>query len=166
MARGEGAGHFKVGVAFGENLALIKGFAPAREAELHLGFMARDVESQWDEGVAAGRDALIKGEDLSAVEQQLAGACRLMVVDVALRVWRDVHAVKPDFSVRDAGERVRQGDTACTQGFYLGSGKDETSFKALKDVVIETGAAIIGDQSIPAVGFFAGFSLCPVPSSL
>ena len=163
---GEGAGHFKVGVAFGDDLALVKGFAPAREAELHLGFMAGDVEPQGNQGVAARRDALVEGEDLAAVEQQLAGARRLMVVDVSLRVRRDVHAVQPYFSARYACERVSQGDTTGPQGFYLGSGEDKAGLQALQDVVIESGAAIIGDQPIPAGGIFAGFCLCPVPSSL
>lgn len=165
MAGGEGAGHFKVGVAFGDDLALIKGFAPAREAELNLGLMAGDVEPQRDEGVAAGRDTLVESEDLSTMEQEFSGARRLMVVDVALRVWRDVHAVQPDLAVCNTGERVRQGDTACAQGFYLRSREDQSGFKALKDVVIEAGTAIVGDQPIPA-SFLGRRFFRPVPSSL
>ena len=82
-----------------------------------------------------------EGVHLPAVQQQLARAHRLVVVDVPLRVGGDVHAVKPELAVQGVGVGAPKVDLARADGLDLGAPEDQARLVGLKNFVVEGGAA-------------------------
>src|SRR6476620_7220597 len=88
----EGPLHLQLGVALGHRLALVLALAALAHAQFDLHPAVLEVHRQRDEGVALPGDLVAQPLDLLGVEEQLAGAVRVVGADaVGVGVRRDVH---------------------------------------------------------------------------
>src|SRR5579864_7629961 len=91
-----------LGIALRDRLALVVLALAARQPDLDLRAIAREVNAQRNERVALLPHLADEARDLLVMEQQLARAQWLVVHQVALRVWRDVHVLQPGLIAVDA----------------------------------------------------------------
>lgn len=68
-----------------------------------------------------------------------------MIVDVAMFVGCDVHAVDPEFAVVDSGVAVGELDFVSPQRFDLGPGQYDTDLESVEDFVLMPGFTVLSD---------------------
>src|SRR5437667_5779200 len=95
-------------VALGNCAALVVDLLAATDPELELGSPVPDVEAQGDDGQALGLGAPDQLGDLVLVQEELSRPARLVVVAIALLVWRDVGADQPGLAPLDARIGIHQ----------------------------------------------------------
>src|SRR5438876_689272 len=76
------------------------------------------------------------------MEQQPARPKWLVVPDVALVVWRDVHIIQPDLAILHARVALAQVHLACPDRFDLGASQGDAGFERLQDLVVVERLAI------------------------
>ena len=111
-----------------------------------------EVELQRNQGETTLLDRTDHLLDFSAMEQQLPGTHGIVVVAVALFVWRDVHSFEKDLPVLHPGIRLLDGGFAISQGLDLGPGQHDTRLPGLEDVVIVRRLGVAGDRMLPLGG--------------
>lgn len=141
--------HGAVDVAFGiprggAGALVVELFALA-EAQLQLDPPALEVERERHQGVALQLDLLREPPDLVFVRQQLAGAHRIPVEDVALFVGADVHALHHQFAVLHLDPGVLEVDRAGAQAFDLGAHQGDAGLQRLDHKVFVTGLPVHRD---------------------
>src|SRR5204863_4839322 len=113
---------------------LVLSLAPA-QAELDLRDAVGEVDAHRDE-----REPLLllladQPLDLSAMQQQLPRAQRIVAALLALLVRRDVHVLEPQLAALDASVRLADRRAALPQGLDLRPGQDDAGLEALQDRV-------------------------------
>src|SRR5690349_13516738 len=98
-ASAEFAGGFPVGVPLGDRLPLVIRASAPREGELDLRPALFEIDRQWYEGQPVLAYLVEDPVDLDPVQQQLAGAPRLVIRPAAEAPLGDVQAVEHDFAV-------------------------------------------------------------------
>src|SRR5438105_15000237 len=88
------SGDFSLGVPFRDRLALVELALASGQADLDLGMVAGEVNAQRDERVTLLLDLADQARDLLAVQHELARTQRVMVLDVALSIWRCVNVLQ------------------------------------------------------------------------
>src|SRR6478735_9563854 len=142
----EGPLHLQLRVALGHRLALVLALAALAHAQLDLHPAVLEVHRQRDEGVALPGDLVAQPLDLLGVEEQLAGAVRVVGADaVGVAVRRDVHAVQPDLPVDHPGIRVGQLHVAEAQALDLAAAQHDAALERLDDRVVVPCSAVGGD---------------------
>src|SRR5262245_54450214 len=112
---------------------LVPEFLAARQGDLDLHPALLEIDAQRDERLAARTGALRDAQDLRAVQQELAGAQRIVVRVSAVTVGRDVAVEQEDLAALDAGVRVLQAGLARTQRLDLRPEQHDAGLVAIAD---------------------------------
>src|SRR5258706_11474102 len=137
-----------LGVALRNRLPLVVLPLAARQPDLDLRSIAREINAQWDERVALLSHLADEARDLLPMQQQLARAHRLVVHEVALRVRRDVHVLQPCLIAVDSHESVAQVASALADRLHLRACQHHAGFELLIDEVVVKGAAVDGPVAV------------------
>ena len=149
-AAGVGLLHVALRVTIPNVVALVVLTFPFGQRQLELGVSASEVDAQRDHRVALLADLSDETFDLSALEQQLPVALRVVIHELArMGVGRDVHPDQVDLTVTYAGVGVLEGDLAVTQALDLCSAQHHSHLHRLVDVVVETRLPIGRDELGP-----------------
>src|SRR5713101_9709646 len=133
-----------LGVALRDRLPLVVLSLAARQPDLDLRAIAREVNAQRDERVALLPHLADEARDLLAVQQQLARAHRLVVHKVALRVRRDVHVLQPRLIAVDAHVSVTKVAFALADRLHLRACQHHARLELLIDEVVVKRTAVDG----------------------
>ena len=139
-------GHLAFGVALGQGLALVVGALAPGQAQLDLDQVALEVDAQGDQGEAALVDAGRQLVDLLAVEQELAGAGRLVALVAGVGVGGDLH-VQDELVAVDHGVGVLERPFALAEGLDLAAAQDQAGLDRLEDLVVVAGTAVGRDRA-------------------
>lgn len=134
---------FPFGVALFEVLTFIELLFSFADRQGHFYFSVLPIEGQGDESIAFDRGKGEKLADFRFMQQELSWRLRLVVLDIAVRVFINVGVVEPDFILFHAGECVRDLPLARAQSFYFRAVQDDPDLKRFEDVIIAP-AFVIG----------------------
>src|SRR5260221_6987691 len=139
--------HLALRFALGDGVALVLAGLTLAHAQLDLHPAVLEVEAQGDQRVTRLLLRFLQPIDLAAVEEQLAGALGLVILQGPGRlVGRNLRVEEkqlPTFSYRI---RIRQLDAALAQRLHFRAGERDAAFQLALDVVLEAGAAVLGDD--------------------
>src|SRR6266436_7876228 len=88
-----GARYLALRVSLRDRLSLVVLLLPSAQPELDLRVVAREVHAQRDQRVSLLAHLADEARDLFAMQQQLARSKGLVVHEVGLGIWRDVHVL-------------------------------------------------------------------------
>jgi hypothetical protein len=120
-------------------------FSASSQPELALETAILQVNPQRNECKALFRGASDEFSDLTAVQQELSGAERIVIGVVSVGVRADVTIQQPDFSALDQAISVFEVHTAVPGGLDFRTGKDHAGLKSFENLVIVEGLPIDGD---------------------
>src|SRR5690606_2438343 len=130
----QGALDLALGVARGGVAALVVQLLAAGDGDVELRPAVLEVEPQGhDRQPAAAHGALQLG-DLAALQQELPGTLRLVVVVAGVLVRRDVHALDEHLAVPDGGERPGDRAAALPQRLDLAARQLEAGRVPLEEL--------------------------------
>src|SRR5262249_11863203 len=145
---------------FSQHVSLVILPLAPTETDLDLGSVAREVEAERDQRVAALLDLSDEARDLFGVKKELARAQRLVVHVSALGVAADVGVLGPFFVALKAHVPIPKVDLAGSQRLHLGPGQHQPRLVPLVDEVVVEGSPVDGD--VTAALFRHGQSPAPV----
>src|SRR5262245_52663664 len=139
---GQLALHVPARVARGDLPSPIVLLLATGQPELQLRLAAREVQPERDQRQALRLGLAQELVDLRAMEEQLAGAFRLVVVAVAGVPRRDVHADQPGLAVLDARVGIGQADLPVPDALDLGPGQHDASLEGLFDAELVSSSSV------------------------
>ena len=83
------------------------------------------------------------------MEEELAVAVGIVVLDVPLCVLGDVRADEVELAVAEVAEGALEDRLAVPERLHLGAGEHEAGLVAFEEVVVVAGAPVLGDQLGP-----------------
>src|SRR6185312_6227230 len=165
LAASDGGFGFVVGLTFAFGGAFVPVLLAFGEGDLALHTAVLEVKTDRDQ-----RDALLAGEgvelfDLFPVEQELTGACLLVVHDVAVGEVADVHVQQEGFAVLEQTVGVFEVRFAFADALDLGAAEGDAGLEFVGKEVVETGGTIergvasAGGYGVAVFGLGRRFSL-------
>ena len=136
--------HFTGGVPLGGGVPLVVILLALAQADLHLHLGVLEIDAQGHQCVAVLLDESVELADLPLVHQQPPVPVRVPVEDVAMLVWRDVHAVDEQLAVLYSAVGVLQVHRARTDGFDLRAAQLDACLVLILHEVIVVGFAVLG----------------------
>src|SRR5207342_3331404 len=134
------------GVAVGERAALVDALLALGEAQLDLHAAVCEVEGERHERHPPLRDLLPELGDLAPVEQELAVAQRLVVLDVSLPVGGDVRADQENLAVAQLRKGLADVAASVAQRLDLGPLERDARLHPFEDVEVVPRLTVLGDE--------------------
>src|SRR3990172_5936059 len=132
---------------------LVVRLLPLAEPDLDLGDVPAEIHPQRDQRESLLLHAGDQFPDLFPVEQELAVADRVVVVDVSLFERTDVHAREPDFPASHNRVYVPEVGASLPKGLDLRPFEGDSRFARFKNEIIVAGPAVCDNN-------LDGFVLC------
>ena len=106
--------HLPLLIAIADFATPVTLFLAASKGQLHLGQRPLEVDPGRDQGQAAPLATTDEALDLVAVQEQLAGSLRIVVLSARRGVRRDVGIAQPHLATLDHGVRIAELRLALT----------------------------------------------------
>ena len=135
-------------------------FAPFSEGKLAFEPSVLQVHTQRHQGESLFRCPSDQLANLTAVQQKLAGAKRIVVGVVSMRVRTDVTVEQPDFAALDQSVRILEIDAAFPGGLDFGSGENDPRLEPFKNLVVVKGLTVDRDF-LRNLGIWPGVATTP-----
>ena len=148
LAAGDGGFGFVVGFALAFGGALIPFLLAFGQGELALDAAVAEVEADGDEGIALLSGHALELADLVFVQQQLAGAERVVVHGVAVGERADVGVQEEAFAVFEQAVGVLEVGLAFADGLDLGAAEGDAGLELVGEEVIVAGGAVEGGVAL------------------
>lgn len=126
-------------------LTLIIEFLALCHADLEFDPAVLPVNACDDERHSFLRGLLLEFLDLTAVEKQLSRAKDIVIVDVTVRIMRDMSTDQPDLAILYLDEGLFELDAACHDALDLGADKRRSGLVFIENVVLVVRESIIND---------------------
>ncbi len=134
-------------------VTLIVELFTAAETYGHLNVRTRKVQVERNERIALLRCQSEQLIYLTAMQQQLSVAERVMIEYISLLIRAYMHAVNKKLSPANRAEGVLEIHMSRAYALYLGSDKGDTRLAGVLDKIVVTRLSIVGDK-LTAVLFF------------
>src|SRR5690606_8655275 len=130
-------------IAPGDGLPLIPKLLASCQCQLHLGMAPRrEIDPERHQRPSLLLDLAARRAELLRLDAELAGARRLAVPAVAVRVRAHAHVVEKDFAPHDPGQAAPPVEPSLADGLDPGSAEDDTGCVALLDVISVAALAV------------------------
>src|SRR5581483_2109848 len=153
----DGFAGFAIGGAAALGFALVPELLAAGEGHFHFHPAVLKVHACGDEREAALLGFADQLAEFLGVDQELAGAQRVVVVDVAVLVGADVSVQQPELAVFDQAIGVFEVDTAAADRLDLGAGEYDAGLDLLGEGRVVRRSAVDGDVLNRDIGRTWGF---------
>jgi len=97
--------HLPIHIPTRDRMPLVELFAPTRKRDLQFCSMSSDIHAKWHQRQASSFDFTLEIFNLFRMEEEFSRPRRIVVIDVALGIRRDVQAVDPYLSILDPRKR-------------------------------------------------------------
>ena len=148
LAAGYGGFGFVVGFALAFGGALVPLLLAFGEGELAFDAAVAEVEADGDEGEALLPGGGFELADLVLVQQELAGAQRVVVHGVAVGERADVGVEEEALAVLEQAVGVLEVGFALADGFDLGAAEGDAGLELVGEEVVEAGGAVEGGVTL------------------
>ena len=140
----EGAAGFPVFVALDYCLALVVPTLALAKAELNFGPVVLYIKLERYESQTLLGDTAPNIVNLASTHQELAGPSRVVVAATGRVVEGNVHAVKPQLVIFQAGVSASKVNSCGAYGLDFGAGQLYAGFEPLKHFVVKEGLTVDG----------------------
>ena len=147
-----------LGITFADRLAFIIGFLPPRHCQFQLGHFAEEVYFQRNQSKSSFRRTRIELLQFPLVHKELAFASRVVILDIALLIGRDVHIVVESNHSRNLGRVILEGEAEKNTGIPVAVGgltKERVSWAPQAGIFTtdrEIGDSVVAHQIVGRVG--------------
>ncbi len=136
---------FPLAVAFLDVFPLVILDFAFRDRQGNFDFSVLPVKRERNQRIALDRGQPKQFPNFGLVQQQLADALRLVVLDIAVSVLVYVGVVEKDLIVFDSRKGIPDLPPARAQGLYFSAFKNDASLEGLENVIVAAGFRIRDD---------------------
>lgn len=115
---------------------------PFADSKFDLQHPFMEIEGKGDKGIALLFRGCFEAQDFFFMEEESAGAERVMIKDAAMFIRGDMHAMEEEFSVFLVCEAAGQGNRAGTYDLDFGSSQLNSRLDAVEDRIIPEGGSM------------------------